>query len=95
MNKRTILLLLLILLLLGAPALAQISAQYDLSRHILSGGGGSRRSPAYQIDDALGQWANGSSSSPKAQIDPGFWPAHQAAEAAKEGIYIPLVLRAL
>ncbi|MBN1641170.1 MAG: hypothetical protein JXA09_08035 [Anaerolineae bacterium] len=55
--------------------LAQVSSNYDLSWHLLSGGGGSRGSTNYQIDDALGQWVAGSSQSASYAIGSGFWAA--------------------
>lgn len=60
-------------LMLTGVALAQVSTNFDLSWHLLSGGGGSRSSADYQLDDSLGQWADGSSSSANYEIEPGFW----------------------
>ena len=70
MNRiRLLILLLLLALVLAAPVLAQISAHYDLGWHLLSGGGGTRNSPHYQIDDVLGQWPDGRSSSAHYQLN--------------------------
>jgi hypothetical protein len=60
-------------LALAGAALAQVSTNFDLSWHLLSGGGGSRSSTNYQLDDALGQWTGGASSSASYEISPGFW----------------------
>jgi hypothetical protein len=60
-------------LVLAGVALAQISTNFDLSWHLLSGGGGSRGSTHYELDDTLGQWAEGPSSSAGYEISPGFW----------------------
>jgi len=60
-------------LLLSGVVLAQVSTNFDLSWHLLSGGGGSRGSDNYQIDDSLGQWAGGSTGSTNYDLDPGFW----------------------
>jgi hypothetical protein len=60
-------------LLLSGAVLAQVSTNYDLSWHLLSGGGGPRGSDNYQIDDSLGQWAGGSTESTNYGLDPGFW----------------------
>ncbi len=51
--------------ILGALSLtgivvAQVSSNFDLHWSLLSGGGGSRASTNYKIDDALDQWADGS-----------------------------------
>ena len=92
MNKARIsVLLLLLVLLLAAPILAQISTLYDLSWHLLSGGGGPRASSHYQIDDVLGQWPDGQSSSAQYQIDPGFWHAGRAVQPRH--LFFPVVLR--
>ena len=50
-------------LVLAGTVLAQVSTHFDLTWHLLSGGGGSRGSSNYQVDDTLGQWAQGPSSS--------------------------------
>jgi hypothetical protein len=60
-------------LLLTGAVLAQVSTNFDLSWHLLSGGGGSRSSTQYQVDDSLGQWAAQPSSSATYEIAPGFW----------------------
>jgi len=74
-SKKTLVRLLSLVILLGSAGvvLAQVSTNFDLSWHLLSGGGGSRTSPDYQVDDALGQWAEAPSSSANYQIAPGFW----------------------
>ena len=90
MNKARIsVLLLLLVLLLAAPILAQISTLYDLSWHLLSGGGGPRASSHYQIDDVLGQWPDGRTSSARYQVDPGFW--HAGREQQQKRLYLPVV----
>ena len=92
MNRKLIpLLLLLLLLALTVPLLAQMSARYDQSWHVLSGGGGPRTSANYQVDDVLGQWADGRSMSGRYQVDPGFWHVGRAHWAATN--YLPLVSR--
>jgi len=83
--------LLLLVLLLAAPVLAQISQRYDLGWHTLTGGGGPRSSAHYQIDDALGQWADGRSSSDRFQIDPGFWHAGRVVETRR--LYLPVAFK--
>ena len=58
---------------------------------MLSGGGGSRNSAAYQIDDTLGQWSDGASSSAHYQVAPGFWHPSRVIEKT-ERLYAPLVI---
>lgn len=72
--RRSAWLLLLLLpgLVLTVTVLAQVSANYDLSWHLLSGGGGNRSSANYRVDDALGQWVGGASSGASYKIEPGF-----------------------
>ncbi len=60
-------------LMLTGVALAQVSTNFDLSWHLLSGGGGARDSANYRVDDSLGQWAKRTSSSANHGIEPGFW----------------------
>ncbi len=61
-------------LLLAGVAVAQVSTNFDLSWHLLSGGGGSRTSTNYQVDDSLGLVVGQSSSSANFDLAPGFWP---------------------
>ena len=73
--KRALAWLTILLGILGltGAVLAQVSTHFDLSWNLLSGGGGSRSSTHYQVDDSLGQWAERSSSSAGYRIEPGFW----------------------
>jgi hypothetical protein len=91
MHRPTIItiLLLALILVLAAPLLAQISARYDLTWPILSGGGGPRSSPNFYIDDALGQWPDGRSTSPNYQLDPGFF--HAGRVLKNQSLYLPAV----
>jgi hypothetical protein len=66
------LVLILAVLTLTTTVLAQSSAQFDLGWHVLSAGGGKRSSSNYQLADALGQWAAGTSSKSSFKIEPGF-----------------------
>ncbi|MFN8474912.1 MAG: caspase family protein [Anaerolineae bacterium] len=58
--------------LLAGVAVAQVSTSFDLSWHFLSAGGGERQSANFVVQDSLGQWVSGASSSANAQIAPGF-----------------------
>jgi len=60
-------------LAVSGVVVAQVSTNFDLSWHLLSGGGGSRESANYHVDDSLGQWVGGSTGSAGYDIDPGFW----------------------
>jgi len=64
---------------LGGVVLAQVSTHFDLSWHLLSGGGGFRSSSTYWVDDSLGQWADRTSTSARYNIEPGFWYGAPAA----------------
>jgi hypothetical protein len=73
------------LLALGGVVLAQVSTNFDLGWHVLSGGGGSRSSTNYQIDDVLGQWADRTSASTNYQVEPGFWSGAGASGSSADG----------
>ena len=79
-------------LMLTGVVLAQVSTNFDLSWHLLSGGGGLRSSANYQVSDSLGQWVGGSVSSVGYQIATGFWYGTVVAEEGQV-IYLPLILR--
>ena len=87
MNKRgwTGLACLLAGLLFVGVVLAQVSTNYDVSWHLLSGGGGSRSSGTYRVDDSLGQWAGGRTSSANTHVDAGFWYGAIPPEASYAG----------
>ena len=72
-------------LALGVVVLAQVSTNFDLGWHVLSGGGGSKSSTNYQIDDVLGQWADSTSSSTNYQVEPGFWSGAGASTPSADG----------
>ena len=92
MNRVHILIFLLLLaLILTAPVVAQISPHFDLGWSLLSGGGGLRSSSQYQVDDVLGQWPDGLSSSDHYQIAPGFW--HTGRELYARHLYLPVLLK--
>ena len=79
-------------LVLTGVVLAQASTNFDLSWHILSGGGGFRSSANYHISDSLAQWVGQSSSSTGYQIESGFWYGTVISEERRE-VYLPLVLK--
>jgi hypothetical protein len=79
-------------LVLTGVVLAQVSTNFDVSWHLLSGGGGFRGSANYQVSDSLGQWVGGSASSVGYQIESGFWYGTAILEGGLQ-IYLPLILR--
>jgi hypothetical protein len=76
-------------LIVTSIAVAQVSPNFDLSWHLLSGGGGSRSSPNYRVDDSLGQWAERPSSSANYDIAPGFWYGVAAEPGTQASTYSP------
>jgi hypothetical protein len=80
-------------LMLVGIVFAQVSANYDLSWHLLSGGGGARSSTNCRVDDALGPPAGPLSSSPNYEICPGYWCGVVARAGEARKTYLPLVLR--
>ena len=92
MNKRTLLIGvagLVVALLIAGVALAQTSTSFDLSWHVLAGGGGRADSTHYAINGTLGQAAVGFSDSTSYGMQSGYWqnwPDYR--------IYLPLTLKA-
>ena len=76
-------------LALAAPVLAQVSANYDLSWHVIAGGGGQMESAGHTMLGTIGQPAVGSMTSGSHALCSSFWcgvlPGYR--------IYLPLVLR--
>lgn len=68
---------------LSGLVLAQVSSNFDLHWSLLTGGGGTRASANYRLGDALGQWADGSSSSPNYRVVAGFWAGNVATGAPR------------
>jgi hypothetical protein len=81
--------LLLIVLALTGRALAQTSANFNLDWHVFTGGGGTRSSAAYTVQDSFGQFAAGASNSASMQIQAGFWNGNNAYLV----VYLPLVVK--
>ena len=69
------LLLLLAALILATLALAQTSADFDLSWHVVAGGGGRSTSADYVVQGTAGQAAAGPPSAQGADyhLNSGFW----------------------
>ena len=84
-------LLLLALLLAVAPVLAQVSSNYDLSRHVIAGGGGRMASSGHVVMGTVGQAVTGITLSSQHTLCSGFWCG--AAAQTQYRTYLPLVLR--
>lgn len=72
-------LLLLAVLALATLVLAQSSADFDLSWHVIAGGGGHSTSAGYVVHGTIGQPAAGPPAAVSAdyQLNSGFWyPPH-------------------
>ncbi len=92
MKGKLVLVLALCLLLAAAiPALAQVSAHYDLSWHVIGGGGGESTSAAHLLRGTVGQALTGTSLSSSHMLCSGFWCS--GAAVVSYHIYLPLVLR--
>jgi hypothetical protein len=79
---------LLILLTAGAAVLAQTSANFDLSWHVVGSGGGESSSASYRVKGTIGQSAASPPTSGSASftVSSGYWFADTA-------IYLPAVLK--
>jgi hypothetical protein len=91
MNKQSLLIGatgLLVAFLIAGVALAQTSTTFDLSWHVLAGGGGRADSTHYAVNGTLGQAAVGFSDSTSYGLQSGYWqnwPDYR--------IYLPLNLK--
>lgn len=83
---------LLICLVLALTAVAQVSGLYDLSWHVISGGGGRVESPGgHQLQGTAGQPLTGAMQSAGAHaLCSGYW---QCGVADQHRIFLPLVAR--
>ena len=91
----TFLLLVLVLGGAGGPAAvrAQASPHYDLSWHVVAGGGNRVASSAHVVHHTVGQFAIGPGASTHT-LGSGYWYGiSQAAGPASYGVYLPLVSR--
>jgi hypothetical protein len=91
MNKRTLFIgavgLLAVLLVTGV-ALAQTSGSFDLSWHVLAGGGGQAASTNYAMNGTLGQAAAGFSDNASYGMQSGYWQ-----NWPDYCIYLPVILK--
>ena len=89
----------LLLALAGGIALAQTSAHYDLSWHVLSAGGREgMTSSSYTAHGTLGQFAIGPATSGQTSVGSGYWSGVlQTVGGPVSGgyeIYLPILLKA-
>ena len=81
----------LLMLTVAGAALAQVSPNFDLGWHMLSGGGGSRLGAADRTEIESSHWSAAESSSSHYQVAPGFWHPSRVIEKT-ERLYAPLVI---
>ncbi len=91
MKRKFILMLALCLMLAAAiPALAQVSANYDLSWRVTAGGGGRSVGTSYTLIGTIGQPLTGQMFDGDQTLCSGFWCG---GESGGYHIYLPLLLR--
>jgi hypothetical protein len=76
-------------LALAAPVLAQVSAAFDLSWHVIGSGGGQMGGPRHTIAGTVGQPAIGTMGGSGHALCSSFW----CGIPAEYRVYLPLVLR--
>ena len=77
---------------LASVALAQASANYDLSWHVIAGGGGRMEGGNHTVLGTIGQPMAGTMSGSDHTLDSGFW-GRSATIGQEHDIYLPMVLR--
>ena len=87
-----IIVIILALFTLASAALAQASTNYDLSWHVIAGGGGRMEGENHSVLGTIGQPVAGTMSSSGHTLDSGFW-GRSATVGQEYEIYLPLVLR--
>ncbi len=86
----------MVLLLGGSIALAQSSANFDLSRHSISGGGAQSTSASYNLTGSIGQAEGGlGHTSTNFSLIGGFWSGGSSVNPSPTGnsVYLPVILR--
>jgi hypothetical protein len=89
MRRATFLLPLLFLLLAGVVLAAD---GYDLSWHVISGGGGHAEAGAYALDGSVLQPA-GEMSGGDYELRRGFWHGVSVAPAVTDWAYLPVIVK--
>lgn len=107
MTERTLIAALLLGLLLSRAALAQDSANADLSWQVIGSGGGRSSSDDFVLTGTIGQAATSQLTGGRFVLHGGFWPAVAGSAAgptpsptqpvtpAPLRIYLPIVLKAV
>ena len=80
---------LLALVAISSAVLAQVSANHDLSWHVIAGGGGRMESGSHTLAGTAGQPAIGLMAGAGHTLCSGFWCGVEA----EYRVYLPLVLR--
>jgi hypothetical protein len=86
----------LVLLVGSSIALAQSSANFDLSRHSINGGGAQSASASYNLTGSIGQVeAGGGHASASFSLLGGFWAGDSSVNPSPTGnsVYLPVILR--
>lgn len=88
--RRSITFALALLIVAGSAILAQSSASFDLSWHVIGGGGGESSSASYRVRGTMGQSLASppNSSSASYGVGSGFW----VLEPGASRIYLPIML---
>ncbi len=83
-------LILLLALVVAVKVIAQSSAGFNLSRHVIGGGGGESSSAGYRVAGTIGQSVAGPPTAGSASyvISSGFWYADGGTK-----VYIPTINR--
>ena len=85
-----LLLLALILVTTGVAVLAQMSADYDLSWHVVGSGGGESSSADFQVNGTIGQSITSPPQSNSADftVVSGYWIV-----GANTTVYLPVIIK--
>lgn len=92
-NKLTLFLITAVFMLLltaGAVVLAQSSANFGLSWHVIGNGGGESSSASYQVNGTIGQSVSSQPKSDSANfvVSSGYWHGN-----TRTTIYLPAILK--
>jgi len=88
--------LLLTVVVLVPTVMGQASAHFDLSWHVIAGGGARSTSSSFMVNGSIGQPAVGRLSSANYVLGGGFWPGIGPVGAPVPGpykLYLPIVLK--